>query len=450
MSPPTGAPVPLAVDARLAELDDARRRLLLERAPPNAPEIRAATTAILDRVRDAGDTALMDMALRYDGVTLETLEVPRSAWHEALERLDPQVRAGLEHAAHNLGVFHRALIPGEVHIEVEPGVTLGRRFVPLGVAGVYAPGGRAAYPSSVLMGVVPARTAGVAEIVVCSPPGPDGLPSPVVRAAAAIAGATRLFAVGGAGAVGAMAFGTATIPRCDVVVGPGNRWVLEAKRQVAGHVRIDAPAGPSELLIVADESADAGRIAAELVAQAEHDPDAAVALVTPSPSLLAAVREALAGAVAAAPRREVVERALATRGALLLADDLDQALAFAEAYAPEHLALHTPDAARHLSGIGTAGTVFLGSASAVTFGDYLTGANHVLPTAGAARTFNGLSTTDFMRSYTWQSVTPDAAARLAPTVAALARAEGLPGHAAAALLAGAAAERDPDPHGDPS
>jgi histidinol dehydrogenase len=247
-----------------------------------------------------------------------------------------------------------------------------------------------------------------------------------------------------------MAFGTATVPRCDAVVGPGNRWVLEAKRQVAGHVRIDAPAGPSELLIVADESADAGRIASELVAQAEHDPDAAVALVTTSTTLIAAVREALAHAVATAPRREVVERALATFGALLLADDLDQALAFAEAYAPEHLALHTADPARLLARVSTAGTVFMGSASAVAFGDYLTGANHVLPTAGSARAFSGLSTPDFMRSFTWQSVTPDAAARLAPTVAALARAEGLPGHATAALLAGSGTGQEADHHRDPS
>ena len=207
-------------------------------------------------------------------------------------------------------------------MEVEPGVRLGRRFGPLGAVGVYAPGGRASYPSSVLMGVVPACVAGVEEVIVCSPPGPEGTPPDAALAAAALAGATRVFALGGAGAVAAMAYGTGTVPRCDAVVGPGNRWVLEAKRQVAGEVRIDSPAGPSELLVVADEGSDAELIAAELIAQAEHDPDAAVALVTTSATLADAVVAALAERAAAAPRREIVLAALAARGAVLVATSL--------------------------------------------------------------------------------------------------------------------------------
>jgi len=323
-----------------------------------------------------------------------------------------------------------------VIVETEPGVRLTRRFAPLERVGVYAPGGRAAYPSSVLMGVVAARAAGVGEVIVCSPPGPEGEPPVAVLAALAIAGADRLFALGGAGAVAAMAFGTESVPRCDAVVGPGNRWVDEAKRQVAGEVLIDAPAGPSEVLVVAEEGADPGRVAAELVAQAEHDPDAAVVLVTTSPELLAAVEEALARQVAAAPRRDTVLAALATRGALLLADDLDQALAFARAYAPEHLALYTGDPAGDLAAVPTAGTVFLGEASAVAFGDYLTGANHVLPTAGASRSWSGLSALTFLRSWTVQEVTPEAARALAGDAGTLAEAEGLPAHAAAARLRG--------------
>jgi histidinol dehydrogenase len=257
----------------------------------------------------------------------------------------------------------------------------------------------------------------------------------VVLAAAALAGATRLFAAGGAGAIAAMAYGTATVPRCAAVVGPGNRWVLEAKRQIAGEVVIDAPAGPSEVLVVAEAgAADPERVAAELVAQAEHDPDAAVVLVTPSASLLAEVRAALDRQVAATPRRRTVAAALAGGGALLLTRDLDEALAFAEAYAAEHLALYTRDPAADLARITSAGTVFLGDAASVAFGDYVTGANHVLPTAGAARSHSGLSTLTFMRSFTWQRVTPAAAAGLAPVVADLARAENLPAHAEAALL----------------
>jgi histidinol dehydrogenase len=427
--------VKLAFEGRLVDLDPASRRRLFERRPADGGDVRDGVRAILERVRADGDQALLAMAGEYDGVALERLEVPRPAWDEALAGLAGPVRRGLERAARNVEAFHRALTPAEVRLEVEPGVELGRRFVPLASAGVYAPGGRAAYPSSLLMGVVPARVAGVQEIVVCSPPGPDGLPAPVVLAAAALAGATRLFAAGGAGAIAAMAYGTATVPRCAAVVGPGNRWVLEAKRQIAGEVVIDAPAGPSEVLVVAEAgAADPERAAAELVAQAEHDPDAAVVLVTPSASLLAEVRTALERRVAATPRRRTVEAALAGGGALLLARDLDEALAFAEAYAAEHLALYTRDPAADLARITTAGTVFLGDAASVAFGDYATGANHVLPTAGAARSYSGLSTLTFMRSFTWQRVTPAAAAGLAPVVADLARAENLPAHAEAALL----------------
>jgi histidinol dehydrogenase len=231
-----------------------------------------------------------------------------------------------------------------------------------------------------------------------------------------------------------MAFGTESVPRCAAVVGPGNRWVVEAKRQVAGEVRIDAPAGPSEVLVVADGDASAERVAAELLAQAEHDADAAVALVTPSESLLRAVEEALLRQLAVAPRREIAEAALASRGALVRARDLGEALDFAESYAPEHLALHTRTAARDAGRIRSAGTIFVGADSSVAFGDYLTGANHVLPTAGASRSWSALSAHTFLRAYTVQEVTTEAAARLAEATETLALAEGLPAHAAAARM----------------
>ncbi|NNF38369.1 MAG: histidinol dehydrogenase [Gemmatimonadetes bacterium] len=425
----------LAVTGRVAQLTEAHQRLLFERRPTDEADVQAATRDMLRRVRTEGDEALRDFARRFDGADLDGIEVPRQRWGEAVETLAPEVTAALSRAARNIDRFHRAQIPADVEVEVEPGVKLGRVFVPLDAVGVYAPGGRAAYPSSVLMGVVPARAAGVREIVVCSPPGPDGLPSAVVQAAAAIGGATRLFAVGGAGAVGAMAYGTTTVPRCAAVVGPGNRWVLEAKRQVAGEVIIDSPAGPSEVLVIADEGcAPPAWLAAELVAQAEHDPDAAVAFVTTSPSLLEAVGRELEAQVAASPRADVVRTALETCGAMLLADDHDEMLVFAEAYAAEHLSLCTRDPAADRMRLRTPGTVFLGGASSVAFGDYMTGANHVLPTAGTARSFSGLGALDFVRSYTWQSLTPEAAAAMAEPVAILAEAEGLPGHAAAARM----------------
>ncbi len=426
----------VAVEARVSELGPRERALLLERRPPDEARLRESVRAILDQVRDEGDAALRQMARRFDGVELDALEVPPARWTEALEALDPEVRAALERARRNILAFHRAQLPSEVTLEVEPGVMLGRRAVALPAVGVYAPGGLAAYPSSVLMGVVPARAAGVREVVVCSPPGPEGLPPAEVLAACAIGGATRLFALGGAGAIAALAFGTESVPRVDAIVGPGGQWVTEAKRQVAGELRIDSPAGPSEVLVVADDSANPERVALELLAQAEHDPDAAVAVVSWLPAVLERVREALAAQVAVTPRREIVERALASRGAILLARDRNEALAFAEAYAAEHLALYTRDPEEDLATQSTAGTVFLGDPSSVAFGDYMTGANHVLPTSGRARSFAGLSTLEFVRFFTWQRLSPAGARALADDVDRLARAEGLPAHAAAARARG--------------
>jgi histidinol dehydrogenase len=422
----------IAIRRALDALSPRERGLLLDRRPSHEPELREKVREILEEVRVQGDPPLFRMARDLDGVELRELEVPRSRWDEALAGLDPELRGSLEEAANNIETFHRAQLPADMEVEVRPGVTLGRRATPLPSVGVYAPGGRAAYPSSVLMGVVPARTAGVEEVVVCSPPGPGGMPPAEVMAACALGGASRLFALGGAGAVAALAFGTDSVPRVEAIVGPGNRWVTEAKRQVAGDLLIDSPAGPSEVLVVADESADPRLCALELVCQAEHDPDAAVALVTASASLLQAVEDALAREVARAPRREIVEEALASRGGLLLAGSHAQALAFAREYAAEHLALFTVQPEADLEAVPTAGTVFLGQAAAVAFGDYITGANHVLPTGGLARSFSSLSTLHFLRMYTWQRIEPGAAAAMAPAVERMAEAEGLPGHAEAA------------------
>ncbi|MEX0936079.1 MAG: histidinol dehydrogenase, partial [Gemmatimonadota bacterium] len=246
----------IRIDKTLHELTADDRAILLDRRPTDEGQLRTSVTRLLDRVKSEGDAALFEMASEFDGVKLDSIEISSDRWEDALEAMDADLRAGLERAARNIRAFHEAQIPGEVELEVEPGVRLGRRSVPLPAVGVYAPGGRAAYPSSVLMGVVPAKAVGVEEVVVCSPPGPSGAPSPEVLAACAIGGATRLFAIGGAGAIGAMAFGTETVPDVDAIVGPGNQWVTEAKRQVAGRLRIDSPAGPSEVLVVADATAD--------------------------------------------------------------------------------------------------------------------------------------------------------------------------------------------------
>ncbi len=423
-------------DTTLAALSVPERNRLLDRRPADSPELEDRVRGILRRVRSEGDTALLEMARAFDGVDLRSLEVPTERWTEAAERLEGRLRRDLAEAAANIAAFHRAQIPEEIQLTVRPGVTLGRRSVPLARVGVYAPGGRAAYPSSVLMGVVPARVAGVEEVVVCSPPGERGTPSDEVMAACLIGGASRLFAIGGAGAIGALAFGTESVPKVHAIVGPGNRYVTEAKRQVAGDLVIDSPAGPSEVLVLADGSASPRLCALELICQAEHDPEASVALVTDSQALLTRLRPVLRDELSRAPRRPIAESALAGYGALLLAGSWAEALSFARAYAPEHLAIYSRDPKSDMGKVPTAGTVFLGEAASVAFGDYITGANHVLPTGGLARSFSGLSTLHFLRMFTWQEITPEAAVAMGDAVARMAEAENLPGHAEAVRARG--------------
>jgi histidinol dehydrogenase len=424
---------PFAVRGTVEDLDPRAQAVLFDRGFSIDPLVRDRVTAILSRVRRDGDVALRALAHELDGVDLEELEVTRDACARALDALDRVLRRAMERAADNIARVHSAMTATSIEVESEPGVIVGRRPDPLERAGVYAPGGRAAYPSSVLMGAIPARVAGVREIVLCSPPTSElGNPSSVVLAAAALAGVDRVFAVGGAGAIAAMAYGTETIPRVDRIVGPGNAYVAEGKLQVASVVGIDAPAGPSELLVIADASADPEIIAREILAQAEHDVDACVVCVTVGKEVASAVEQRLRVALKLQSRAGIIERALAARGALLAAGSLDAALRFAEAYAPEHLLLAVTDPEALLPRVRNAGTVFLGVSASVTFGDYMTGANHVLPTGGLARSYSGLSTSDFVRWTTYQRVSPAAAARLASDVAAFADAEGLTAHADAA------------------
>ena len=395
-------------------------------------ELRAQVASLIAEVRARGDAALRELARRFDRVSLESLEVPRQAVRAALDRQPVALRRAMERSARNVARVHAAFRPLASRVEVEPGVVIERRPDPLDRVGVYAPGGRAAYPSSVLMGAVPARVAGVREVVLCSPPGPNGMPSDPVLAAAAVSEVDRVFALGGAGAIAALAYGTASVPAVDRIVGPGNAWVAEAKCQVASAVPIDSPAGPSELLVLLDRTADLEAVARELLAQAEHDPEAAVVAVALDGGTAQLLLERLAALVPGAARADVIRPALSGRGAVLVASTLDEAVAFAERWAPEHLMLALEDAAELAPRIHNAGTVFVGTSSSGAFGDYLTGANHVLPTAGAARAWSGLSALDFVRWTTVQTVSRNGAASLSADTDVFATAEGLHAHAAAA------------------
>jgi histidinol dehydrogenase len=421
---------------QVEQLSAARKTKLADRSTSADPAVSSRTAEIIQRVRSEGDAALLALAAELDGVALPTLLVPRELRLRALSRLDSPVRQALERAAANIESVHRAFLPRASELEVEPGIIVGRRPDPLDSVGVYAPGGRAAYPSSVLMGAIPAHVAAVPRVILCSPPGPNGLPSDIVLAAAELAGVSEVYAVGGAGAIAAMAYGTPSIAPVRRIVGPGNAYVAEAKLQVSGVTGIDSPAGPSELLVITDDSASPVSVAREVIAQAEHDPRAAVVVIAQDDRAALEIGRAIETLLANEPRRTIIEESLATRGALLWTESLEHAIAFSNEYAPEHLllALHDPDAA--LERIRNAGTVFLGDTNSVAFGDYMTGANHVLPTGGLARSYSGLSTLDFVRWTTYQRVSATAAADLAPSVATLADAEGLPAHAAAARRAG--------------
>jgi histidinol dehydrogenase len=407
-------------------------RALFDRSTSSDETIRTRTFALIERLRREGDAALRAFAAEFDGVALDTLEVPRDAWRAALAGLDPSLRRTLERSADNIRDVHTAFLPIARETTTRDGVVIGRRPDPLDRVGVYAPGGRATYPSSLLMGAIPARVAGVREVIVCSPPGADGLPAPVLLSAAELAGVDRVFCIGGAGAIAAMAYGTASVPRVDRIVGPGNAYVAEAKLQVAGAVAIDAPAGPSELLVIADDTADPDVIASEMIAQAEHDPLAAVVLVTPSQTLADAVGAALDRRVPGIPREAIVRDAFAARGGIVTVPTFDDAVDFGSSYAAEHVLIVARDEERAAAALRNSGTIFIGRYSSVAFGDYMTGANHVLPTGGLARSYSGLSTLDFFRWTTWQRVSRAAAAALASDVGIFADAEGLQGHAVTA------------------
>ena len=422
-----------AVRGEVSRLSTRNRSRLLDRTFDADPMLQERVAELLAHVQRDGDEALREMARELDWVELEELEVPRQACTRALDELDPALRRAMQRAADNIATVHRAVRVMATEVEPEPGIVVGSRPDPLDRVGVYAPGGRAPYPSSVLMGAIAARVAGVREIILCSPPQKDsGRPADVVLAAAALSGVDRVFAVGGAGAIAALAYGTQSVPRVDLIVGPGNAYVAEAKAQVASVVATDAPAGPSELLVIADASAPPELVARELLAQAEHDPNACVVCITVDAKAADEIERATQTRLADEPRGTIIATSLETRGAILTGASLDEAVTFANAFAPEHLLLAVKDPQALLPPVRNAGTVFLGESASAVFGDYMTGANHVLPTAGLARSRSGLSPLDFVRWTTYQRVSPEAARRLAADVAAFADAESLTAHARAA------------------
>ncbi|MFB6354331.1 MAG: histidinol dehydrogenase [Halobacteriales archaeon] len=410
---------------RLADLDGAERSALLDRDAGLAA-VREDVAAIVEHVREAGDAALRDYAAEFDGVAVDAIDVTDRVAAAAAD-VDADVEAAIEHAARNIRAFHERQRPADWR-ESFDGRELGRRFRPVASAGVYVPGGTAAYPSSALMGVIPARVAGVEHVAVATPPA-DRL-HPATAAAIQEAGADRVYAMGGAQAIAALAYGTETVDPVTTVVGPGNRWVTAAKARVRGDVGIDFLAGPSEVLVLADAAADPALVAAELVTQAEHDADASVVAVTDDPDLASAVTRAVDEQAAGQAREETIRAALAgDASGVLVADSMADAASFAEAYAPEHLAVMAADDEALLDAVPSAGSAFLGPTTPVAAGDYASGPNHVLPTGGQARLVGGLAVDTFMRSTTVQRLDREALAGLRETVTTLARTEGLPAHA---------------------
>jgi histidinol dehydrogenase len=407
---------------------DADPRDLLPRATLDVAAAVEQVRPVVEAVRDRGEAAVREATLRFDGVEPEHLRVPAAALQAALDALDPVVRAALEEAARRARTVSTAQLRDDEVVRVVEGATVTERWVPVGRVGLYVPGGRVAYPSSVVMNVVPALVAGVESLAVASPPQADGLPHPVVLAACALLGVDEVWAVGGAQAVAMLAYGTAGCRPVDVITGPGNVYVAAAKRLVQGRCGIDSEAGPTEIAILADDTAVPAHVAADLVAQAEHDPLAACLLVTPSQALLDAVDVELGRQVSATRHRERVETALAGQSAHVLVDDLDHGLAVLDAWAAEHLEVLTADAPERARRVRNAGAVFVGGSTPVSLGDYLAGSNHVLPTGGTARFSAGLSTESFLKRMSLVQYSPQALAEVAPHVTALGSSEDLLAH----------------------
>jgi histidinol dehydrogenase len=418
------------VDLRGKQPSTAELRRVLPRAEVDVAVALDVVRPICDDVRQRGAAAVREWTGTLDHVDVPTTRVPPEALQQALEKLDPAVRAALEEAARRARLVHAAQRRSDATVEVAPGGVVTERWVPVRRVGLYVPGGLLAYPSSVVMNVVPAQVAGVGSLAVASPPraGNDGLPDAVILAACALLGVDEVHAVGGAQAVAMFAYGTEDCEPADLVTGPGNVYVASAKRLLKGVVGTDAEAGPTEIGILADDTADPGFVAADLVAQAEHDANASCLLVTTSPELLDAVDAELARQVLTTRHSARVQAALRNQSSYVLVDDLEQGLAVVDEWAAEHLEVLTRDARTWAARVTNAGAVFVGPYSPVSLGDYLAGSNHVLPTGGTARQTGGLSVQSFLRSQHVIDYSRDALAEVAPLVDALGGSEDLLAH----------------------
>ena len=418
---------------RVMKYGEVSNEEIFARSMPTA-NVTEAVAEILKNVKERGDEALREYTLRFDHASPESLVVTQEEMEDALRATDPSFLAILEKAAANIRKFHSRQVRPSFIINDEPGIVTGQKVIPVDRAGLYVPGGTAAYPSTVLMDVIPAKIAGVREVIVTTPPGKDGKINPAILAAASVAGADRIVKVGGAQAIAALAFGTESVPRADKIVGPGNAFVAEAKRQVYGTVSIDMIAGPSEILIAADGGADPRHLAADLLSQAEHDKAASAVLVTDSMELALQVRDELEKQLPQLERYEIARESIDRNGKIIVAEDLRTVIDIANEIAPEHLELCVDQPFDLLDSIRHAGSVFLGRNCPEALGDYLAGPNHTLPTQGTARFSSPLSVDDFVKKTQYTYYTREALGRVAQDVAAFARMEGLTAHARSALI----------------
>jgi histidinol dehydrogenase len=409
----------------------------LDRGKADLSSIVSTIRTIIGDVKKDGDSALLRYTEKFDKVRLTpaTLKVTSKEIKEAYSKLDKKQVAALQKAADNIAAFHRKQLRAKWTMQIAEGVTLGQVTRPLASVGVYAPGGKAAYPSSVLMCAVPAKVAGVENVVVCSPPGNGGDVDSALLVAADIAGVSEVYRVGGAQAIAAMAYGTGTVQKVDKIVGPGNVYVTAAKLEVNRDVAIDTPAGPSEVLVISDETANASYIAADLLAQAEHDPQAWAILLTTSEALASAVNVEVARQMKRLFRIDIIKSSL-QKGLIVTVQDIDEAVELANMIAPEHLEIQTKAPNEVFSRIRNAGAVFLGGYSPVSFGDYSAGLNHVLPTAGYAKIYSGLSSLDFVKTMNFLDCSKEGYRNLKETAVTIAEMEGFDAHAKAASIRG--------------
>ena len=397
-------------------------------------DVSDAVSEIIANVRLNGDKALKEYCLKFDKVSIENFEIDASAMKTAYINADDDFKAVLDEAARNIREYHEMQKRNGYEIKRDNGVVLGRKVLPLQRVALYVPGGTAAYPSSVLMNCIPAKIAGVEEIVMTTPPSKDGTIRNDILAAAYVAGVDRIFCIGGAQAVAALAYGTETVPKVDKIVGPGNAFVAEAKRQVYGIVDIDMIAGPSEILIIADRSADPSMAAADLLSQAEHDKNAAAVLITDCEELAVATAEEVERQLELLPRKEIARSSIDNNGKIIITENIDEAIEISNKLAPEHLEINTENAIEHLNKIKNAGSIFLGSSCPEAVGDYFSGTNHVLPTSGTARFASALSVDDFIKTIEYTYYTREALINDADKIALFAKREGLDAHARSALI----------------